>query len=427
MYNSSTHSSLAFLTTQFDGTGGTIKTREEDFFVEELPLYKPCGEGTHIYALIEKKGIATMEALARIARVLDISRRDIGFAGLKDARAVTRQWISVEHLAPEQLLSLDTPNIKFIQIARHTNKIKLGHLAGNRFVIRLRKVNLPPRQAVEAAENIMSVLVRRGVPNYFGVQRFGHRSDTHLLGEAVSKGKIDEFVDLFLGRPEKEDSPTFAAARASYDKGNYKKAYDTWPYPFADQRRALKTLITSKSSKGKAYKVIDKHLKSFFVSAYQSDLFNQVLAARMPDIDKLFVGDMAYKHINGACFRVEDAILEQPRCDAFEISPTGPLPGFRMTKLTGPAGNVENPVLNRAGFKNRDLRQMNQYGARGARRALRFQPHHPQVTAGEDKFGPYMELQFELDSGCYATSLIREICKTDKSTPRAIPAGPETD
>jgi len=411
MYNSSTHSSLPFLTTQFDGIGGTIKTCEEDFLVEELPLYTPCESGTHIYAQIEKKGISTMDALAKIANVLQITRREIGYAGLKDARAVTRQWISIEHINPERLLSLHIPDIKIIQIARHGNKIKLGHLAGNRFVIRLREVNLPLKQAAEVTENVMSVLIRRGVPGYFGVQRFGYRSDTHLLGEAVAKGKINEFVDLFLGRPKEEDSATLLAARAFYEKGDYKKAYDAWPYPFADQRRALKTLITSKSSKEKAYKRIDKHLKSFFVSAYQSDLFNQVLAARMPDIDKLLVGEMAYKHINGACFRVEDAMLEQPRCDAFEISPTGPLLGFRMTRLIGPAGDIENPVLDLAGLENRDFRQMRQYDAKGGRRPLRFQPHHTMVTTGQDKLGPYIELQFELDSGCYATSLIREISK----------------
>ena len=387
--------------------------RDEDFFVEELPLYKPCGEGTHIYALIEKKAIATMEALDRIAGALNISRREIGFAGLKDARAVTRQWISVEHINPEQLLGLKIPNIKVIQTARHSNKLKLGHLAGNRFIILLRKVNLPIKQAVKTAEDIIPILIRRGVPNYFGTQRFGQRGDTHLLGEAISKGKIDVFVDMFLGRPEAEDLPTISAARTFYEKGKYKKAHDTWPYAFADQRRALKTLIKSKGNKKKAYNVIDKHLKSFFVSAYQSSLFNQVLAARMPDIDKLLVGDMAYKHINGACFRVEDAILEQPRCDMFEISPTGPLLEFRMTRLTGPAGDVENPVLDRAELKNRDFRQMRQYGARGGRRPLRFRLHQTHVSTGQDKLGPYIKLQFELDSGCYATSFLREINKTN--------------
>jgi len=413
MYNSSIHNLLPFLTTQFDGIECTIKTCEEDFFVEELPLYTPCGEGTHIYAQIEKKGISTMDALAKIANALRITRKEIGYAGLKDARAVTRQWISVEHINPEHLFSLDIANIKVIQITRHCNKLKLGHLAYNRFVIRLRNLKSPLKQSVKTIEHIIAILIRRGVPNYFGCQRFGIRNETHLLGEAVSKGKIDEFVDIFLGRPEIDELSTFAVARSLYERGDYKKALKTWPYSYSDQRRTLKALIAYKGNKKKAYHVIDKHLKRFFVSAYQSDLFNQVLAARMPGIDKLFVGDMAYKHVNGACFRVDDAFLEQPRCDIFEISPTGPLLGSRMTILTGPAGDIENSVLNTTGLESRDFQQMSRHGGRGGRRPLRFQPRHTKVITGQDKLGPYIELQFELDSGCYATSLIREISKTN--------------
>jgi tRNA pseudouridine13 synthase len=410
--DSSTYGSLPFLTNQFEALGGVIKVRNEDFLVEELPLYQPCGDGTHVYALIEKSGIPTTEALAKIAQALSIPRKDIGYAGLKDAHAVTSQWISVEHIEPEQLLGLDIARIKVIRTARHTNKIKLGHLAGNRFAVRLRDVGIPVRDSAKVVEDIMSVLARRGVPNYFGSQRFGHRSDSHLLGEAISRGKIEEFVDLFLGRPEGEDVPAISLARTLYEKGDYKKAHDAWPYSFIDQRRALRALITGNGNRKKAYFVIDRHLKNFLVSAYQSALFNQVLAARINDIDKLLVGDMAYKHINGACFRVEDAAAEQPRCDCFEISPTGPLLGFRMAQLTGPAGDVENPVLERAGLEDRDFRQMGQFGARGGRRPLRFQPRHTEAATGEDKYGPYIELKFELDSGCYATSLIREITKT---------------
>jgi tRNA pseudouridine13 synthase len=413
MYNSTTHSSLPFLTSQFDGIGGTIKTCQEDFFVEELPLYTPSGEGTHIYVQIEKKGITTMEAMTRIANLLKITRKEIGYAGLKDAHAVTRQWISIEHINPEKLRDLDIPNIKIMQIDRHCNKLKLGHLARNRFVIRLRNFKLPLIQSVEITESIIAVLIRKGVPNYFGGQRFGVRSDTHLLGEALSKGNIDEFVDVFLGRPDTDESSTFALARSFYDKGDYKKAHKIWPYSYSNQRRTLKALIANKGNKKKAYFVIDKQLKRFFVSAYQSDLFNQVLADRMPGIDTLLIGDMAYKHINGACFRVDDAVLEQPRCDLFEISPTGPLIGSHMTRLTGQAGDIENAVLNTAGLQSRDLLQMSKYGGRGGRRPLRFMLHQTKVATGQDILGPYIELKFELDSGCYATSFIREITKTN--------------
>ena len=138
---------LPFLTNEFPALQCAIKTCDEDFIVEELPLYEPSGQGTHVYALIEKKGISTPDALAQIARVLGIPRWQIGFAGQKDARAVTRQWISVEHIKPEQLLELDIPKIKVLSVDRHGNKLKLGHLSGNRFVIRLRKLQIPSNRS----------------------------------------------------------------------------------------------------------------------------------------------------------------------------------------------------------------------------------------------------------------------------------------
>jgi len=156
---------------------------------------------------------------------------------------------------------------------------------------------------------------------------------------------------------------------------------------------------------------VDKHLQGLFVSAYQSDVFNRVLAARMPDIDKVLLGDMAYKHDNGACFRVEQAETEQPRCDRFEISPTGPLLGQRTTRLTGPAGDIENPILDAEAFGENESGHMRRLGARGGRRPLRFQPKNAGLAAGQDDLGPYLELRFELDAGCYATTLISEITK----------------
>jgi tRNA pseudouridine13 synthase len=403
---------LPFLTIQCTGIGGVIKTRAEDFLVEELPLYKPSGQGTHTYILIEKKEISTMDALAAIARALGIRRQDIGYAGQKDSRAVARQWISVEHIKVEKLQGLDIPKVKMLEFARHGNKLKMGHLAGNRFVVRLRKIEMPISQAQKTAKEVFEILSKKGVPNYFGPQRFGNRGDSHLLGEAIVKGKTQELIDLLLGHPDENELAGLCEARRLYEKGDYQGAADKWPYSFADQRRALKTLIETGGNKRKAYNVVDKHLKKFFVSAYQSELFNQVLAARMPEIDKLLTGDMAYKHINGAMFRVEDAAVEQPRCDAFEISPTGPLPGGRMAELTGPAGEIENAVLAKAHLNDRDMSQLGNY-ARGGRRPLRFAPRNCNVESRKDDLGEYLELKFDLDSGSYATTLLREISKTE--------------
>ncbi|MHC4518988.1 MAG: tRNA pseudouridine(13) synthase TruD, partial [Planctomycetota bacterium] len=381
------------LTAQVPGTGGVIKTHDEDFFVEELPLYQAGGAGSHTYAFIEKQGIGTREALDRIGRALEINGRNIGSAGLKDVHAVTRQWISIEHVGPERVQKVSVPDVRILKVTRHTNKLKPGHLAGNRFVVRLRELAVPVEQAVETARNVLTILTQKGMPNYFGAQRFGNRDNNHLLGKAVIDNNALEFVDLFLGHPlEGVDSPATLHARTLYSEGHYEEALNVWPAQMREHGRALRALVKSQGDKKRAFYAVDKHLKGFFVSAYQSDLFNRVLAARMPHIDKVLLGDMAYKHVNGACFRVEDPDVEQPRCAQFEISPTGPLLGQRTARLEGPAGEIENPILEAERLGENELKQMKRLGARGGRRPLRAQPHHTEAAAGTDNLGPYLEL-----------------------------------
>ena len=416
------------LTADIPGTGGQIKQRDSDFVVEEIPLYEAKGTGSHTYAFIEKRGLGTREALARVARALGMPARTIGSAGLKDAHAVARQWISIEHVSPERLAKLDLPDIRILETTRHGNKLKPGHLAGNRFIVRVRELAVPLDQAATTAEEVLSILSEKGLPNYFGPQRFGNRHDNHRLGRAVLSNDANGFIDLFLGTPaEGIDSPAMLQARTLYDEGHYQEALNAWPGRQDDHGRALRALLKSQGDKKRAFHAVDKHLKGFFVSAYQSDVFNRVLAARMPAIDTLLLGDMAYKHVNGACFRVEDAQVEQPRCDGFEISPTGPLLGQRTTRLIGPAGDVEEPILEAEGLGPNEFQQMKRLGARGGRRPLRVQPRHTKAATGEDQFGPYLELTFELDSGCYATCLITEITKTATSSVPEIPSDADTD
>jgi tRNA pseudouridine13 synthase len=185
-----------------------------------------------------------------------------------------------------------------------------------------------------------------------------------------------------------------------------------WPGNCYDARRALKILIKHPGKKRKAYFTVPHSLKTFFVSAYQSHVFNRVLTARMPEIDTLLTGDMAYKHENGACFRVDNASAEQARCDRFEISPTGPMFGGRLTRLTDQAGAVEEAIL--------QAEQVDQYkdtraNPQGGRRPLRFELRDLEMQVDEDKHGDFLELIFEINSGCYATVVLREIMKKDVS------------
>ncbi len=152
-------------------------------------------------------------------------------------------------------------------------------------------------------------------------------------------------------------------------------------------------------------------MKQFYISAYQSWLFNQVVAERIDALDQLLQGDLAWRHPQGAVFSVEDVAREQPRCDALEISPTGPLFGYRMTLPTGKAGEAEAAVLAQDGFTAEDFRQPGALRVKGARRPLRVPIADAEAEAGTDEHGAYIELRFFLPAGSYALSIVHEITK----------------
>jgi len=400
---------LPFLTADVAGLGGRIKARPEDFVVEEVPLYEPCGEGTHVYFKIEKVGMPTMRAVHEIARFLGVRARDIGYAGQKDADAVTRQTLSVEHVDPARIERLGVPRIRVLSVSRHGNKLRLGHLAGNRFAIRLREVD---SGRVEQVRSVVEVLVRRGVPNYFGPQRFGFRGDTWRIGLAIMQGNYDEAVGYMVGRAGVKDHGEVRRARELFEGRDYAGAARTWPYQFSNERRLCWAMVKAKGHAKRAFHALDKNMRMFYLSAYQSHLFNQIVARRINGLDRLMAGDLAWRHPQGAVFAVEDVEREQPRCDAFEISPTGPLFGYRMSMPTGEAGTWEQELLAETGLTLESFRDGRDRTTKGGRRPLRFQPHETAVEAGRDEHGEYIELRFRLESGCYATMVLREICKT---------------
>ncbi len=390
----------------FEPAPGLLKADYEDFVVEELPLYEPSGSGTHTYFLLEKRGLSTMQAVADIARALNVRRRDIGYAGLKDARAVTRQWLSVEHVPAERLYALDIPRLRILKVSSHGNKLRLGHLRANRFTIRVRQTR--PDRLAELRE-ALATLARVGVPDYFGQQRFGGRGDAWQIGRAIVRGDIDEAVDLVLGRPGPLDHGDIRRARQLYDAGDYAAAVRAWPGMFRDERRALKALARTGGKRKRAFYAIDASLRKFYVSAYQSYLFNQIVARRLPTgLGRLLPGDLAWLHRSQAVFPVEDAAAEQARADAFEISPTGPLFGYRMTEPAGDPGAMERALLGGEALSPESFRA-GKLRVKGARRPLRFQPADASVQLGADADGPYLELRFTLPRGCYATALIREL------------------
>lgn len=395
---------------EFEPAPGAIKLDYTDFEVEEIPLYPADGTGTHTYFLVEKAGLSTLQAVNDLARALGVRRRDIGYAGMKDARAVARQWFSVEHVPPERVRSLVLPRLRVLDVARHGNKLRLGHLRGNRFVIKVRR-SVPDR--LNELRTALATLTTRGVPNYFGPQRFGARGESWRIGQALLRQDIDTAVDHILGHPGPQDEGDILRARTLYERGEYARASRCWPGMFRDERRALLALARTGGNKRRALAAIDKATRRFYVSAYQSHLFNRVVAERLPSgLDQLWDGDLAWLHGRDAVFLVEDAAAAQPRADTFEISPSGPLFGYRMTTPQGAAAELEAGVL-RAERLDREAFRGGPLRVKGARRPLRFQPAEAEIRLGADARGPYLELRFVLPRGCYATALLRELFREE--------------
>ena len=327
---------------------------------------------------------------------------------MKDANAVTRQVFSILGTTEEAVMGLQLPNISVLWARRHRNKLRLGHLAGNRFAVKIRDVN--PTDVVKL-QPVLDVLQKRGMPNYFGEQRFGYRHNNDQFGAALIRDDAQGVLKLLLGSPDPAlDVPQTRLAREEFEKGNLEGAMKHWPRRSGMERRVLARLIKT-GKPGAAVRAIDERLRRLWVSALQSKLFNEVLARRIETIDRVMDGDVAYKHENGACFRVESAAVEQPRCEAFEISPTGPLIGYRMTLPEGEPLKIEQEVFAAAGLTPEDFHKGGKEKVKGARRPLRVKPTDVELAGGADEFGPHITVAFTLPAGSFATVLLGEVMK----------------
>ncbi|MGB9079810.1 MAG: tRNA pseudouridine(13) synthase TruD [Desulfuromonadaceae bacterium] len=394
-----------YLTADIPGIGGTIKESPEDFLVEEVPSYLPCGTGEHCYLTIEKRGITTLEAISRIAAALKVPEREVGYAGMKDAVGITRQTISIQRITPEKALALELDGVRVLSAERHSNKLKLGHLRGNRFRVVIRGVSGSVSQLVPA---ILAVVGKRGVPNYFGYQRYGAQGNSHLIGAAMLRRDWRDCVDRLIGEPDAVRDEEWSAAIGAYRQGALSEALRLFPRHCRSERDVLQRLVARPGEYEKAFSAVHPRLKKLYLSALQSSLFDRSVAERIDGIDRLMTGDLAIKHVNGACFLVEDAAAEQGRADLFEISASGPMFGCKMKRPEGAAGELEGEILARAGV---DLPLFDLPGGlrmEGERRPLRVPAGELSWSVSEDA----VTVEFTLPKGSYATSLIREITKT---------------
>lgn len=295
----------------FGGPVGTgiIRTVPEDFQVTEQLGFGPSGEGEHVFLRIRKRNLTTHEVAGHIARLAGVRKRDVSFAGLKDRVALTTQVFSV-HLPgmPEpDWTELEGENLQVLEAERHRRKVRRGALRGNRFVLRIREADIDP----ELLSQRFAAVSRRGVPNYFGQQRFGRDGANLRRADQLFRGELLR---------------------------------------------------------------VDREEKSMLLSSVRSMLFNRVLASRVESgtWDKLLQGEVILLSGSERQFLADDVdeILQQ-RVRELDINPSGPLCGKPSRSLVpvGAASAAEARVLQGEAHW---LEGLQRFGLMESRRPLRL-------------------------------------------------------
>lgn len=341
----------------------TFDPSPERFIVEEIAAYPPRGEGEHTFLWVEKRGLTTFDAIGRIAAALDLAPRDLGYAGLKDRQALTRQWLSapgrfeLENLRGARALPALGPGdeLKVLLAAPHPHKLRLGHLRGNRFEVVL--TGDAGDDELEALAARFATLVQDGVPNRFGAQRFGASGDNAAVGLALLRGERRE----------------------------------------RDRRR-----------------------RRLLLSALQSAVFNRALELRAATgaLAEVRLGDVLQKTDSGGLFVSIDPAHDQARVDRGEVIPTGPLPGGREIEPPPdtPARALEEEAIAGVGATRQDFLRAGRE-LPGARRPVLLrattdgESFTRELTAhpGGSSAAPAVRLRFSLPAGGYATVLVEAL------------------
>jgi len=392
---------------------GRIKARSEDFLVEERSDVDPTGAGEHLLLFVEKEGLAHHELIRRLCRTFQVREQAIGYAGMKDKTAITRQLVSV-HLPHGDPPSIDVPDeqVRVLWHERHASKLRRGQLAGNRFSIRIRETD--PTRAPAVLRTLQG-LVETGVPAYFGRQRFGARRNNHAVGARLIlrdwAGALRELVGVgTFPFPEMERE-----RRELFMDGRYEPALRAWARGDRAERSALEAMRRGQDPE-RACRAVGPTAYRFYLNAFQSAVFNHVVDRRVEQgtLGELHEGDLAWHHPTGETFLVTPDEIERgglpPQLARFEVSPSGPLWGREMARADGPADEAERAALEVFDMPI-DLWFESSEAPRGDRRPLRVAIEDIEVEGGADEHGTYIRVAFDLPPGAYATVVLREVLK----------------
>ena len=339
------------------------------FFVEEVPLYRFSGNGNYLILKIKKRDMSTWKLLTVLAKAAGLQTRDIGYAGLKDKNATAIQYISLPKQSQKLLeKNLTTERIEILEESCNRAPIKVGHLRENRFVIELHRVEPNSAKRFDAAAKMIQ---KKGIPNYFGYQRFGEDAMSYQQGREIAhSGK----------RLKGDREKLMVAAYQSH-------LFNSW----LSQRVQLS-------------KTVEKHTpkEAAGLLGYPPALVEML--ARQPQLFKLFLGDVIMPYPHGKSGFVKDMQQSAIGFEAQKITPTGLLCGSHALRAQSDAWHLEEP------YDDTELVSL-----KGDRRFAWIWPR--QITTEYDRECQRLKVSFALPKGSYATTLLEEIGKFPLKSP----------
>ncbi len=401
---------------------GEIKRKISDFLVKEITLEgktleiksffgdekketktkwpeRPDEKKEHLILTMEKFNYDMNNAVRIISRILRVSNKRIGFAGMKDKRAISVQKISI--WKPD-LIVLKNFRSRYIDMRDPEwsgKRIELGDLSGNAFEIIIRNIQMEKKELKKTITDCFKQM-KKGIPNFFGSQRFGGiRQVTHLVGKEFLKGNVESGVMLYLTSVAPQEEEEVKNARINLAKTrDFSQATREFPPKYRFERSIIHHLCKYPKDFAGAFRNLPKNLVYMFVHAYQSHLFNKIIEERIAQgfgVEKI-EGDV-----------LEDGV------------PTIPLFGFESEFSKGLAGEIEKKVLKEEEISLQDfkVKAMPEMSSKGSRKKMVLVPKKLKLAKiEEDEFNEgrlKAVVSFELVKGNYATTVLCELLKKE--------------
>jgi tRNA pseudouridine13 synthase len=397
-----------------DGIGGMLRSSAEDFVVNEIPLPAHGGSGPYLICLLKKKNWEHQHAIKEIAKRLGISHRRIGWAGTKDRRAVTSQLISIYKVSREAAENVRLRDLTLEVIREQNEPLALGDLQGNRFDIIIRGSE---GHGTEGRVNEIVRDVAGGVPNYYGIQRFGGiRPVTHVVGGYILKGDYGNAVLTYIGLAFPQEPEHVRLVREFFLKSRDPlAALRNLPAAMGYERAMLQHLHNHPGDYAGALHELPPRLLSMFVSAFQSYLFNEALSMRfsmglplgepVPGDRLVFAnGRQDTVHARNAAAAAQH--VRRGRCSIAIF-----LPGRDPFVPVSDGERHMVRLMDEHGIRAGDFARASEFVRTKFEGALRPVALRTTVSAGLE--GDSVRLQFTLPPGHYATTVAREFMKAD--------------